>query len=147
MPIAEAMKRLLREHTQIALVRDSSGILKGMITPVDIVKEMIGVFRMNRSVANTLRAKRKRQGCGRWNFASSTQRTHELRTDRRQHAAGSEILRVLRLKWRHKIIRLDRQDAAVACIKYLFGGISEQQSLDTTTAYGSNHNEIRCLMF
>jgi putative hemolysin len=42
MPIAEAMERLLREHTHIALVRNSSGIVKGMITLEDIVEEMIG---------------------------------------------------------------------------------------------------------
>jgi putative hemolysin len=42
LPIAEAMERLLREHTHIALVRNSSGIVKGMITLEDIVEEMIG---------------------------------------------------------------------------------------------------------
>jgi len=42
LPIAEAMERLLREHTHIALVRNSSGIVTGMITLEDIVEEMIG---------------------------------------------------------------------------------------------------------
>lgn len=42
MPIAEAMERLLREHTHIALVRDDAGVVKGMITLEDIVEEMIG---------------------------------------------------------------------------------------------------------
>jgi len=42
MPISEAMERLLREHTHIALVKDGTGVIKGMITLEDIVEEMIG---------------------------------------------------------------------------------------------------------
>jgi putative hemolysin len=42
LPIAEAMERLLREHTHIALVRDHADVVKGMITLEDIVEEMIG---------------------------------------------------------------------------------------------------------
>lgn len=42
MPIAEAMERLLREHTHIALVKDAAGVIRGMITLEDIVEEMIG---------------------------------------------------------------------------------------------------------
>lgn len=42
MPIAEAMEKLLREHTHIALVRDTAGVVKGMMTLEDIVEEMIG---------------------------------------------------------------------------------------------------------
>lgn len=42
LPISEAMEKLLREHTHIALVRDTSEIVTGMITLEDIVEEMIG---------------------------------------------------------------------------------------------------------
>jgi putative hemolysin len=42
LPISEAMERLLREHTHIALVRDNSHRITGMITLEDIVEEMIG---------------------------------------------------------------------------------------------------------
>ncbi|MFN9719951.1 MAG: hemolysin family protein [Planctomycetota bacterium] len=42
MPIAEAMERLLREHTHIAVVKDAVGKISGMITLEDIVEEMIG---------------------------------------------------------------------------------------------------------
>ena len=42
LPIAEAMERLLREHTHIAIVRDDAEVVKGMITLEDIVEEMIG---------------------------------------------------------------------------------------------------------
>lgn len=41
-PIAEAMERLLREHTHIALVRNRQNEVLGMITLEDIVEEMIG---------------------------------------------------------------------------------------------------------
>ena len=42
MPIAEAMEKLLREHTHIALVKNDVGVIQGMITLEDIVEEMIG---------------------------------------------------------------------------------------------------------
>jgi putative hemolysin len=42
MPIAEAMEKLLREHTHIAVVKDAAGVIKGMMTLEDIVEEMIG---------------------------------------------------------------------------------------------------------
>jgi len=42
LPISEAMEKLLREHTHIALVRDDAGVVTGMITLEDIVEEMIG---------------------------------------------------------------------------------------------------------
>jgi putative hemolysin len=42
LPISEAMEKLLREHTHIALVRDEAGLVTGMITLEDIVEEMIG---------------------------------------------------------------------------------------------------------
>ncbi len=42
LPISEAMERLLREHTHIALVRDEANVVTGMITLEDIVEEMIG---------------------------------------------------------------------------------------------------------
>lgn len=42
LPISEAMERLLREHTHIALVENAGGTVIGMITLEDIVEEMIG---------------------------------------------------------------------------------------------------------
>ncbi len=42
LPIATAMENLLREHTHIALVRDSDGKVIGMITLEDIIEELIG---------------------------------------------------------------------------------------------------------
>lgn len=42
LPIADAMEQLLREHTHIAIVRNSVGTVTGMITLEDIVEEMIG---------------------------------------------------------------------------------------------------------
>jgi len=42
LPISEAMEKLLREHTHIALVRESNNRIAGMITLEDIVEEMIG---------------------------------------------------------------------------------------------------------
>ncbi len=40
--IADAMERLLREHTHISLVREPSGSILGMITLEDIVEELVG---------------------------------------------------------------------------------------------------------
>jgi putative hemolysin len=42
LPIATAMENLLREHTHIALVRDATGNVMGMITLEDIIEELIG---------------------------------------------------------------------------------------------------------
>ena len=42
LPISEAMEKLLREHTHIALVRDTNLKITGMITLEDIVEELIG---------------------------------------------------------------------------------------------------------
>jgi putative hemolysin len=42
LPLSGAMENLLREHTHIALVRDDSGKVVGMITLEDIVEELIG---------------------------------------------------------------------------------------------------------
>jgi len=42
MPISSALERLLREHTHIALVRDASGRVAGLITLEDIVEELLG---------------------------------------------------------------------------------------------------------
>lgn len=41
-PISEALERLLREHSHIALVRNEQGRISGMITLEDIVEEMVG---------------------------------------------------------------------------------------------------------
>jgi putative hemolysin len=40
--ISAALERLLREHTHIALVSDSDGMITGMITLEDIVEELLG---------------------------------------------------------------------------------------------------------
>ncbi len=41
-PLSEAMEKLLREHTHIALVRDDRAQVVGLITLEDIVEELIG---------------------------------------------------------------------------------------------------------
>ncbi|MCE2753794.1 MAG: hemolysin family protein [Pirellula sp.] len=40
--ISAALERLLREHTHIAMVSDSRGVITGMITLEDIVEELLG---------------------------------------------------------------------------------------------------------
>lgn len=40
--IAECLERLMRDHTHIALVRDSAGRVAGMITLEDILEELVG---------------------------------------------------------------------------------------------------------
>ncbi len=42
MPLSEAMEKLLREHTHIALVRNEQAAVVGLITLEDIVEELIG---------------------------------------------------------------------------------------------------------
>jgi putative hemolysin len=42
LPIAQCLERLMREHTHIALVRDSTGQVVGMITMEDIMEELVG---------------------------------------------------------------------------------------------------------
>ncbi len=56
------------------------------------------------------------------------------------NASGSAGRCGLRLNRRHKIIRLDRQDAAVAAIQHSFSGVSQQQSFNSTAADRPNHN-------
>ncbi len=42
LPISSVLERLMREHTHIALIRDTSGRVQGMITLEDILEELIG---------------------------------------------------------------------------------------------------------
>ena len=42
LPISTALETLMRHHTHIALVRDASGSVAGMITLEDIVEELVG---------------------------------------------------------------------------------------------------------
>jgi len=42
LPISSVLERLMREHTHIALVRDTTGRVVGMITLEDIIEELIG---------------------------------------------------------------------------------------------------------
>jgi putative hemolysin len=42
MPIANCLERLLREHTHIALVRDPTNRVVGMITLEDVLEELVG---------------------------------------------------------------------------------------------------------
>jgi putative hemolysin len=41
-PIAECLERLMREHTHIAIVRDTSGKVIGMVSLEDILEELVG---------------------------------------------------------------------------------------------------------
>ncbi|MCE5269608.1 MAG: hemolysin family protein [Planctomycetaceae bacterium] len=42
MKLATCLERLIREHTHIALVRDASGKVEGMITLEDVLEELVG---------------------------------------------------------------------------------------------------------
>ncbi len=42
LPLSTCLERLIREHTHIALVRDRSGNVVGMITLEDIIEELVG---------------------------------------------------------------------------------------------------------
>lgn len=42
MPISECLERLIRERSHIALVKDKSGLVLGMITLEDIIEELVG---------------------------------------------------------------------------------------------------------
>jgi putative hemolysin len=42
LPISTALESLMRSRTHIALVRDSSGLVAGMITLEDIIEELVG---------------------------------------------------------------------------------------------------------
>ena len=42
MPLSEALKRMITEHHHLALVRDPSGAMVGMITQEDVFEELVG---------------------------------------------------------------------------------------------------------
>ena len=42
MPLSEALKRMINEHHHLALVRDASGAVVGMITQEDVFEELVG---------------------------------------------------------------------------------------------------------
>jgi putative hemolysin len=42
LPISSALEKMMREHTHIALVRDGTGLVLGMVTLEDILEELVG---------------------------------------------------------------------------------------------------------
>ena len=46
----------------------------------------------------------------------------------------------------NKIVGFDCQHTAITCVEHFLGGISEQHSLDTTSAHRSDDNQVGSLM-